>query len=152
MPIGALILVSLTEDIGLTFENLSFRDFIESDTLEVDFVKLIRAVMNKSSKHDPVLAERLHQLVLSVLNQTPDIWETSRGHDCVELLSLALHSTIGTKKSRTEDRRTTQVNSDLLERELRLTFSETDFSHTLLHQAINNWESANPGRRVVLPT
>jgi hypothetical protein len=65
------------------------------------------------------------------------------GHDCMELLSFALNGTIGTKKSETDDRKSTKVTRESLEREFRLAFSEVDFSRTELFPAICDWEAAN---------
>ena len=150
MPLGTLLLISLQQDLGLKFEDITFKDFVDGESLEIDLTKLIRSVMNKSSRHDSQLAERIGQELSTVLSRTTQIWDMTRGHDCVELLSFALRSTIGTKKSKTDDRKPIPVNTELLERELRLAFSEADFSTTLLSQGIHGWEASNHDYRVTL--
>lgn len=150
LPLGAMLLISLRRDLGLSFDDLSFNDFASKDSLEIDPTKLVRAVMNKSSRHDSQLAEQIRQEISQELSRVPQIWDMSRGHDCVELLSFALRSTIGTKKSKTDDRKPSPVTSELLERELRLAFSEADLSVTVLFQAISKWESANEDGHTIL--
>ena len=149
-PLGAFLLVSLREDLGLKFEDLTFKDFVDNESLNIDLPQLIRSVMNKSSLHDSQLAGRLEQKVSAELNVASQIWDMSRGHDCVEMLSFALRTTIGTKKSKTDDRKPIPVNAELLERELRLAFSEVDFSMTMLFNEIQGWESANGEYRMLL--
>lgn len=149
LPFGALLLVSLRENVGLKFEDLTFKDFVDKERLDIDLPELIRSVMNKSTLHDSQLAERLEKQVQADLNLSPQIWDMSRGHDCVEMLAFAFRYTIGTKKSKTDTRNSVQVNAELLERELRLAFSEADFSVTLLFEAIQRWESANTEYRII---
>ncbi len=150
LPIGSLLLISARQNLGLNFEGLTFKDFVDSESLEIDLTKLIRSVMNKSSRHDSQLAAQIRQEVSTAVSHTTQIWDMARGHDCVELLVFALRFTIGTKKSKTDDRKPIPINDDLLERELRLAFSEADFAVTLLFEGIDVWESANADYRVVL--
>lgn len=149
-PLGAFLLVSLREDLGLKFEDLTFKDFVDNKSLEIRLPDLIQSVMNKSSRHDSQLAIQIEQEVSAELSLSPQIWDMSRGHDCVEMLSFALHTTIGTKKSKTDNRKPLPVNAELLERELRLAFSEADFSLTMLFNGIQGWESANGEYRMLL--
>ncbi len=149
-PLGAFLLVSLRGDLGLKFEDLTYKDFVEIKSLVINLPDLIRSVMNKSSRHDSPLAAKLEQQIQAELNLAPQIWDMSRGHDCVEMLSYAIRNTIGTKKSKTDDRKPTPVNAELLERELRLAFSEVDFSSTILFSEIQGWESANGEYRMLL--
>ncbi len=150
MPIGALVLTSLKNELALTFDGLPFSDFIDKSTLELDLNKLVRSVMNKSNRHDPQLFMELSKSVGTELSVHCDAWEMSRGHDCVEFLAFALRSAIGTKKSKTEDRKPQSVNIGVLERELRLAFSEADFLCTELARAIIEWESSLPESHVLL--
>lgn len=149
-PLGAFLMISLRQDLGLKFEDLTFKDFVDRESLEIDLACLVRSVLNKSSRHDAQLPIQLEQEISAVLSEATQIWELARGHDCVELLEFALRSTIGTKKSKTDDRKPIPVNTELLERELRLAFSEADFSATLLFQGIQAWESASGDYRVML--
>ncbi|MEO8496327.1 MAG: DUF4435 domain-containing protein [Planctomycetota bacterium] len=150
LPLGAFILISLQQNLGLTFEDLPFKEFVDQKSLAIDLPKLIRTVMNKSSRHDPQLARQLDQEITAQMNKVAEIWDMARGHDCIELLSFALRSAIGTKKSKTADRTPLPFNSQVLERELRLCFSEMDFAATMLFRGISTWESANSDHRVTL--
>jgi Protein of unknown function (DUF4435) len=150
LPLGAMLLISLQQDLGLTFEDLNFNDFVEHGSLDINHTKLIRSVLNKSSCHDSQLEARILQQVSALVKHATEIWDLARGHDCVEVLAFALRSTIGTKKSKTSTRKPISVNADALERELRLAFSEADFAVTLLYKEINAWETTNLDYRVIL--
>jgi len=150
VPIGVLALTSLKNQLALFFEGLSFSDFFEKETLELDVEKLVRSVLNKSNRHEPQLFSELYKAAQPEHSVGCDAWEMSRGHDCVELLAFALRSTIGTKKSKTGDRSPQPATVDVLERELRLAFSETDFFGTALSRAIIEWESTHPEHQVLL--
>ena len=143
LPLGVMLLVSLRNQLDLTFDELSFGDFVDKKTLEFSKEKLIKSVMDKSIRHDSELAKQILLEITTEISKQPNIWEMSRGHDCMELLSFALNGTIGTKKSETDDRKSTKVTRESLEREFRLAFSEVDFSRTELFPAICDWEAAN---------
>jgi len=150
LPLGALLMISLRLGLTLKFDDLTFRDFVNSNNLQIDVTSLVRSVLNKSSCHDRNLETQLLQELHTILSEkTIQIWNLARGHDCIELLAFALRAAIGTKKSKTSDRKSISVNSELLERELRLTFSEADFATTLLIQGIHEWEFANSDYRVL---
>lgn len=150
-PLGAFLLISLRLDLGLTFEDLAFKDFVEKDSLQIDISALILSVMNKSSRHDVQLVGKLQQEIAIQMQQVDQIWDLACGHDCVELLCFALQFTIGTKKSRTGNRTPIVVHAELLERELRLAFTEADFAATGLFSEIHAWETVNANYRVILP-
>jgi hypothetical protein len=149
-PLGALLLTSLTRDLGLTFDGLAFAEFMDKTLLECDIRKMVICVMNKSNRHEAQLRDDLIADVLTRLRADPDAWELARGHDCVRLLEFSLQSTVGTRKSRDEDRRSSVATAETLERELRLAFSREDFLATALAESITRWEQASPDYRLLL--
>lgn len=143
LPIGALRFLSLRDDLGLTFEDLAFRAFVNRDCLDVDAGKLLKTVLDKSQRHDPQLANKLKHDMDDIVSSATLPFELACGHDCIELLSFALRFAIGTRKPH-------EVTREVLERELRLAFSQPDWMVTALFGSIREWETANPGYRVVL--
>lgn len=149
-PVGALVLISLEQDLGFTFDGVNFRDFVKAHSLQVEVPALIRCVMHKSSRHDTELAKQLEQRIGEVLTVISDFAELARGHDCVELLAFALRTTIGTKKSATDTRKPQTVTAELLERELRLAFAASDFFATGLYESLLNWQSEHSEYSITL--
>jgi hypothetical protein len=150
VPIGLLMLLSMQQKLSLTFKTISFSDFFDHADLTIDVERLITHVMNKSQKHDEKTANQLRLDLEKSLQHSVDAWEVARGHDCVELLALLLRSVIGTKKSKTDQRASQTIDSSLLEKILRLTFSESDFHETDLAQSISSWERKNPSQRFLM--
>lgn len=143
LGIGALRLVSVRENFGLTFEGLAFGSFVDRASLAIDPAKLVKVVLDKSQRHDQTLTEKLTKEMETLVNSVVVPWELACGHDCVQLLSFSLRSTLGTHSPN-------EVTTEILERELRLAFDIVDFQATQLFGAILNWETSNADYRVVM--
>ncbi len=135
MLIGYLRWISLREGLSLTFEGLNFADFINQETLRISEQSFIKAVKDKSGRHN-IPDARLKVSIQSVKEDTHDPWHVCCGHDLMCILSLGLRKAIGTWN-------TNDVKLDTLERSLRLAFERSHFYKTQLYASIQQWEKAN---------
>lgn len=149
MPLGALRLVSLREELPLRFgeppepyhetrrrrRSLAFSAFVDDRDLSVDTAKMIKAVLDHSQKHDIPVAT-LQQKVTDVLTRDLVAWQLVCGHDVVELLCVGLCRCLGSH-SRGD------VTVELVERYLRLGYEFAYFKMTNLYNELNQWESRN---------
>ncbi len=140
-PLGYLLLVSLRHNLGLRFEDLSFRTFVDGERLTVDLPSMIRTVLNHSQKHD-LKAEWLRDEVQALAVGDHDPWEIARGHDIVAILSIGLQRTFAARRQQT-------VSPEVLERDLRLAYDRADFLQTKLHRSVVGWEDRNRPYRVL---
>jgi Protein of unknown function (DUF4435) len=135
MSVGYLRWISQLDELNLTFDGITFSKFIDERTLEIDELKLIQIVKNKS--HTLSLKdEELQQRLISQKSSKHDPWQVCCGHDFMEVLSLGLRKAIGSLKA-------TDVEPNSLERSLRLAYETAYFCTTQLYSAIRTWESNN---------
>ncbi len=133
ISVGYLRWISLCDDLNLSFDiNINF---FNEKTLQIDEIKLIREVKNKSQKHS-IKDEDLQQRLTSQKNNGHDPWEVCCGHDLVKILSTMLRKAIGSNE-------TADVEQNRLERNLRLAYEEVYFCTTQIYQEIQVWESKN---------
>jgi hypothetical protein len=135
MPIGYLLWISQLDELNLTFEGITFSKFIDDQTLQIDELKLIQEVKNKSQAF-ALKSEDLKQRLTNQKSDSHDPWQVCCGHDLVEILSLGLRKAIGSAK-------TSDVEPNSLERSLRLAYEETYFCKTQVYLSIYSWESKN---------
>jgi hypothetical protein len=135
MPIGYLLWISQLDELNLTFDGITFSKFIDDQTLQIDELKLIQEVKNKSQAF-ALRSEDLKQRLTNQKSDNHDPWQVCCGHDLVEILSLGLRRTIGSAK-------TSDVEPNSLERSLRLAYEETYFCKTQMYLSICSWESKN---------
>ncbi len=141
MSIGYLLWISQRDELNLTFEGIKFSKFIDDKTLQIDELKLIQEVKNKSRV--PALKnEDLQQRLTNQKNSCYDPWQVCCGHDLVEILSLGLRKTIGSAK-------TSDVEPNSLERSLRLAYERTYFCKTQMYLFICSWEINNQPFKVL---
>ncbi len=136
MTIGYLRWVSLREKLSLTFEGLEFSQFIKKDFLHVKPLDCIRAVKNKSQRHD-LADKQLEAYIQNLRDDTHDPWHVCCGHDLICILSVGLRRTIGTWNPN-------DIRPDVLERSFRLAFERSYFYKTQLYLSIQQWEMVNP--------
>jgi hypothetical protein len=141
--IGYLRWLSLREDLGLNFEEVTFSRFLDRDYLQVDVQSLLKTIKDHSKKHqldDSWILSELDALT----NPSHDSWQLACGHDILEILSFGLRRTLAT-------RRAAEVGRQSLERSLRLAYESRYFVKTRLYRSIRAWERANQPYRVLLP-
>nr|WP_250566124.1 DUF4435 domain-containing protein [Adonisia turfae] len=141
ISVGYLLWISQYERFNLTFDGIKFSKFIDEKNLQIDEIKLIREVKNKSQ----AFSLKEEDLLLRLKDQKSnnhDPWQVCCGHDLVEILSLGLRKTIGSNKA-------AAVESCNLERYLRLAYEESYFRSTQLYTNIRNWEANNQPFKVL---
>lgn len=141
-PIGYLLWISQLRGLKLTFSSIEFSDFIDKRTLKVDETKLIQEVKKKSQAH-AIKDEELQQLMINQQNIDHDLWQVCCGHHLVQILSLGLRTAIGSVK------KSSDVESSVLERSLRIAYEEAYFHKTQIYLSIRQWESVNRPFRVL---
>lgn len=141
MLVGYLLWISQCGELNLTFEGIKFSNFINEQTLQIDELKLIREIKNKSqafSLNDKDLQQRLNEKK----SNNHDPWQVCCGHHLVEILSLSLRKAIGSNKA-------ADVEPNSLERNLRLAYEQIYFRETQLYSHIRKWESNNQPFKVL---
>ncbi|MBN3899308.1 MAG: DUF4435 domain-containing protein [Nostoc sp. NOS(2021)] len=141
MSIGYLLWISKCDGLNLTFEGIIFSKFIDEQTLQIDEVKLIQEVKNKSQAFS-LKDEDLRQQLNSQKSNNHDPWQICCGHNLVEILSFSLRRVLGSNKA-------ADVEPNSLERSLRLAYEEIYFRQTQLYLDIRIWESNNQPFRVL---
>ena len=139
-PVGYLLWHSLANRLGLDFDNLEVKEFMERATLLTSVESLVQHVKNKSSRHDLT-----NEALMAGLNQrrgiSSDLWQIVRGHDFADSLGYAFRYAWGSASAQS-------VAFDRLEQCLRLAFPAHEFAATGLFQRIKNWERSNPPYRI----
>jgi hypothetical protein len=125
----------------LTFKNLDFGRFMDKDSLEVNLIKMVQTVKNKSGVHhiqDKDLLNKIEELRKS--DHDPKL--LSCGHDLVSILSYSLRRVLGTNNANS-------VSEEVLEKSLRLSYEYSHFKETMLYQSILQWQSLNKPYKVL---
>lgn len=133
--LGYLRWVSLRSQYNLKFENLSFSDFLDHQTLTIDFSTLVMSVKNNSQNHR-LPEEEIKEQVKDLRDSRHDNWHLCCGHDLMSILSIGFRKALGTRKA-------AEVAIDILERELRLAYEAEHFSKTVLYSSVVKWETSN---------
>jgi len=142
MSVGYLLWVSQGDGLNLTFDGITFSKFVDEQTLQIDELKLIREVKNKSQALS-FKNEDLQQRLMNKKSNSHDRWQVCCGHHLVEILSLGLRKAIGSNKA-------ADVEPHSLERNLRLAYEEVYFRKTGLYSDLRTWESNNQPFQVLL--
>jgi hypothetical protein len=135
MAIGYLRWISQTDELNLTFNEITFSKFIDTKTVRIDELKLIQEVKNKSKAFE-LQSEDLQYRLMNQKSDSHDPWQVCCGHDLVEILSLGLRKAIGSANA-------IDVEPNILERSLRLAYEKTYFYTTQMYLSICSWESNN---------
>ena len=98
MPIGYFLWISQLDELNLTFDGITFSKFIDDQTLQIDELKLIQEVKNKSQAFG-LKSENLQQRLTNQKSNNHDPWQVCCGHDLVEIFSLGLRRAIGSAKT-----------------------------------------------------
>jgi hypothetical protein len=149
--VGYFLWLSKSDNLNLTFDGIKFKEFIDDRTLQLNELKLINEVKNKSKPEiKPLLSNTadIQQRIAAKKNDSHDPWQVCRGHDLVEILSIRLRKALGSNKAsdvepRSDDRKNT------LESQLMLAYEAVYFYQTQLYQDILDWESNNQPFKVL---
>ncbi len=134
-PLAYLRLHSYREDLNLTFSDLTYSDFVDKHTLDVDEAKMVRAVKNKSQRHELKDSDLL-EAVKKLSDPQHDRRHLCRGHDLTEIFSLGLRKAFANHQS-------ADVSAARLESLMRAAYQVVDFAKTALHAALKTWEGNN---------
>ncbi len=140
-PIGYLRWVSQRNNLSLKFEGISFREFIDRNTLHINISKLIPEVKNKSLRHD-LSDNDLQNKIDELTDPKHNSWDICCGHDLVCILSFGLRSVLGTNNAN-------EVKPEDLERILRAGYEYVYFLSTQLYRSLQEWETSNPPFRIL---
>lgn len=139
-PIALLRLVNHRENLGLNFQKkrkkcerdkMDYSKFIKPSEMEINEEKFIQNLMARGAKSG-VTASKLLNLLRKEKKANHDPWQLCRGHDLTEILSL------GTRKMWSN----TALNTETVERELRLAYSKECFEKTKLFADLEKWIGA----------
>ncbi|MBC1236355.1 DUF4435 domain-containing protein [Nostoc sp. 2RC] len=139
--VGYLLWISRCSQLNLTFDGIKFSKLIDEKTLQIDELKLIQELKNKSQAYS-LKDEELQQQLKIKKSKNHDPWQVCCGHHLVEILSFGLRGVLGTNKA-------TDVEPNSLERNLRLAYEEIYFFETQLYSDIRTWETNNHPFRVL---
>jgi len=135
LHLGYLRWVSLQHNHALKFEGLNYRNFTDTITLAVGQPELIKTVKNHSQK--PQLSDQeIQQQIEAIRDETHDAWLVCCGHDLIGILSVGLHKALGS-------RNWGEIETEIIERNLRLAYESAWFRATKLHTSIKEWEERN---------
>lgn len=146
--IGYLRWISLRDNLSLKFEGLNCADFIDKNTLIIDPHKFIRNIKSRSHNTNKGESQRqkledsdIYNKMTQIKSDRHDAWHVCCGHDLISILSLSLRKAIGS---------TNKLESEQLEKELRLAYDLSFFYKTQLYISIQNWEKINAPFTVLL--
>lgn len=139
--VGYMLWISQCDQLNLTFDGITFSKFIDEQTMQIDELKLIQEVKNKSQTFS-LKNEDIQQRIKNQKSSSHDPWQVCCGHHLVEILSLGLRKAIGTNQA-------VVVEPSSLERNLRLAYEEIYFRETKLYLDIRVWETNNQPFKVL---
>lgn len=141
ISVGYLLWTSQRDRLNLTFDGIKFNRFVDEKTLQIDELKMIREVNNKSQS---CLLEDidLQKKLTNYKSSSHDPWQVCCGHHLVEILSISLRNLLGSNK-------VVDVEFNRLEISLRLAYEEVYFQQTQLYSDIRIWESNNQSFKVL---
>jgi Protein of unknown function (DUF4435) len=151
ISIGYFLWLSKSENLNLTFDGIKFNEFIDKETLQINELKLINEVRNKSqpaSKSALSDPSAVQKRIAAKKKDDHDPWQVCRGHDLVEILSIGLRKALGSNKATDVEARSDERKSTL-ENQLMLAYDAAYFLKTRLYQEILAWESRNQPFRVL---
>lgn len=140
-PVGYLRWLSRKRDLGLRFQGMRWASCIDRSSLVIDMVEFCRNVINVSQAPE-LEPEELFGDTENLRDPGHDLCQVCCGDDVLHVLSIALRKVLGTNNSG-------DVTVERLKQVLRLTFEEADLRSSALGTGINDWESRNPGYRVL---
>jgi hypothetical protein len=150
LPIGILRLISITDNLGLDFEEMNYRKIVSRD-LRPDPKKIVHYVIQFSKNRSR--AERLNRLDYRAITERvgevaegvtrPDILELCCGHDAAAAFCIALKHLLGSRQGSSH-------SVETVERSLRLAFDVRCFVKSRLYGDLRDWESQQNGRYAIL--
>jgi hypothetical protein len=129
---GCLLWFSCVNNMSLNFGELKTQKYMDRGTLEIDVLRLVNHVKQRSCRQD-IKDKQLLDGIKEMRNRCSDPFLVARGHDVVEYLAFALQSTVGTCTQ-------AQANREGIEALLRAAYKPEDFFKTKLYSSVIEWE------------
>lgn len=142
LNIGYIRWASEKHQHNVDFKELNFYNFTDKTNLAVNLTKLYGELKaKKSNKHidDKRIINHVEKLVQ--LKEEP--WNICQGHDLIEFLTIGLIEIFGNHTKAILD-------SDIVSKNLRLSYNLSYFLSTKLYFDIQKWEKVNIGFKVLL--
>lgn len=133
--LGYLRWISQCDNLNLTFNDLDYQKFLDTNRLTTDSNQLIQTVINKTQNYS-ISKEDLLEKINIKKSDSYCKYQICCGHDIIEFLSILLRKTIGSNKAN-------QVKPDDLEKSLRLAYEASYFKNTHLYSLIFKWQQNN---------
>ncbi|MCY4002058.1 MAG: DUF4435 domain-containing protein [Bacteroidetes bacterium] len=139
--IGCMRLYSRNQNLDLDFKRIKYSKFIDPKVLSIKISKFIQQVLNHSQRNDLNVDSIVEELI-AIRQSCVNHWHLCYGKDMIEILSLGLKSTLGTKRAQ-------DVRPEMIKKYLRMSFHQNDFHRSTLSDDIKKWESLNPDYQVL---
>ncbi len=130
-PVGALMYVSFSQGLDLSFKDLDFTSFIDRRTLRCNIRELVNEVTNNTMSRSSNPKRVLLSLENELHNER-DPWTVCRGHDAMEVLAFGFRMIFGSNNSR-------YIKSGELSGGFRLAFDKDDLAGTDLYRKTSEW-------------
>ena len=141
--IGHLRHLSLTDDLNLRFEGLSFERFVDRDSLEIDVDEMIRRIF-ELTRIPKLVAEDIRDRLLELVEDAEDDpYQICCGHDFVAIFGIALRKALGSQSKEA-------ASPAKLGIALRLAYDSSDFRQTKLYSDAKQWSKVNQGYDVFI--
>lgn len=140
---GYLLWLSLREGLAFDFDELDFTKFVDGNNLEVDILRLIthvkersRQTHSSSSKQTNLSVNDIYNKMQQLQDDGHDLWHVCSGHDLTHILSIGLRKVLGTHNAQ-------EVKPEQIEIYLRLAYERAYFQKTRLYTSIQTWQTSN---------
>ncbi|MDF2596186.1 MAG: hypothetical protein K0R69_2527 [Clostridia bacterium] len=131
--IGYLRWYSELYHLRLRFNELDFNRFLNTDELEVDWVKLVEQTLVHSKKEHLLKKEIILREAKALKDGKHNLWEVCCGHDFIELLCVGLVNVFGEYNAK-------NLFAGNLEGNFRLAYEYDYFLTTDLYRALDKWQ------------
>lgn len=139
--LGYLQWISLKDNLGLKFEDLSFSKFVNRSDLSTNVKTMIKVVCDHSKRPD-LKTELLQSRINEISEDNHDLWQVCCGHHLISILSIGLCKLLGSCNSG-------EARTENIETALRLAYDSSFFTSTKLFAAIKEWGGNNKRFRVL---
>lgn len=135
IKIGNLRFLSVKEKLELKFNEIDYSKFINYQDFNFNENELIKEVVN-NTENCKLSCDEIKTKLDFWKKQSVDSWQICCGHDLTKLISIVFSNILKSFKDN-------ELNSNEVERVLRLSYQYKYFMDTLLYESIKEWESKN---------
>ena len=143
MPLGATRFLAERRNWQVRFHQVDFARFVDKATLNCNLTAFC-AHLSSLIDAPRVSPAGLEAELRAVISKGLTPLQVARGHDITGILAWAFVKRLGKKRSSGD-----LIDGDLIERSLRLAYSEASFAENDLSRRIKAWETRNSHYRVL---